>query len=666
MYNIKNSLIAFASIACTTFAFGHGVVGFKYTDVIAETKKGLELGIGTAHLTSASEMEVSTWQTVTLRYTAGKAGIEPGGGVRFTFMHGHRWTTFQMKDPQAPGYTTVECSNGAPVEVFNALDKDYYEIADTEYVHDYDPYYKVFEVIVKEKGLKEGESIELIFGEQSAGSPGVYIQYFDEHPLHIETYVDPKGKGRFYPMADYPTVEIVAAAPAKLNMVTPSNAVVGKPTWCIVRAEDLYGNIAPEYSGDVSLESNGKAAGVRKKKTFGIDEKGVYEFKEVVFKKPGLFKLKASDGNWLAESNPISVTEEEPALRIFWGDIHNHTKSCDARGTTEQSYAYARHCSGLDFCSITNHSENLRDIEWIEYKQITKRFHEPGRFVTIPAYEWSGSYATGGDHNVYFMDDDPPIYRSRANFTYTSFNNYQGSDIQANHVEDLYLMLARHYTDKNIFITPHWGGRRGNNLWHNPTLERLIEVFSDHQRSEDWTQGYLSAGHKLGIMASSDGHIGKPGYSNTYPKTLKDDIRDIDWDKEEIGTSLIAVYAGALERKDIFDAMYDRHCYATTGDRILLDFSVNRHVMGQEIETAGPPEIRINVVGTSDISTVEIKRNNTVVKAFSPGTDTFKTTWVDENYDPNNPLYYYVRIIQANNEEAISSPVWIEGASNGE
>ena len=31
-----------------------------------------------------------------------------------------------------------------------------------------------------------------------------------------------------------------------------------------------------------------------------------------------------------------------------------------------------------------------------------KEWDEPGRFVTIPGYEWSGNTALGGDRNVFY------------------------------------------------------------------------------------------------------------------------------------------------------------------------------------------------------------------------------------------------------------------------
>ena len=105
--------------------------------------------------------------------------------------------------------------------------------------------------------------------------------------------------------------------------------------------------------------------------------------------------------------------------------------------------------------------------------------------------------------------------------------------------------------------------------------------------------------------------------------------------------------------------MYDRHCYATSGDRILLDFRVNGEVMGSEITSKSSPEIDIEIKGTDIIRKVEIQKNNQIVKEFSPGAMDYDLSWTDMDFGENESCFYYVRVEQENNEEAISSPVWI-------
>ncbi|MCA9430053.1 MAG: hypothetical protein KC940_06080, partial [Candidatus Omnitrophica bacterium] len=74
---------------------------------------GETLGIGSAVLIGPTEVEVLSYQTLTVEYTVGNAGIDPGGGIRIGMRHVHRWTDPQTNDPKADGYLTVSTVEGA-------------------------------------------------------------------------------------------------------------------------------------------------------------------------------------------------------------------------------------------------------------------------------------------------------------------------------------------------------------------------------------------------------------------------------------------------------------------------------------------------------------------------------------------------------------------------
>ena len=335
---------------------------------------------------------------------------------------------------------------------------------------------------------------------------------------------------------------------------------------------------------------------------------------------------------------------------LLWGDLHGHTLCSDGRDTVEEFYDYARRVVGLDFCAVTDHAFDLLDEIWRYCKDVTNRYNQPGRFVTFHGYEWSGMTPNGGDHNVYFLDDDPPVFRSLTGSHPHNLCSYQGSD-QVKTVTELFARLVPLLKNKNVFCIPHWGGRRGNPKWHDPRVQRLIEIFSDHQRSESWASTFLNAGYRLGIMASTDNHYGHPGYGYIYFQQ--------DWEKQEIGTSAVAVYAPEHTRESIFHALYDRRCYATTGDRIILDVQADGHPMGSEFRSYTPPEITVEASGTTRIDQVEILKNGKCVHTEKPRQENVKLKWKDTWFQSYRPTSYYVRVIQENNELAISSPIWI-------
>src|SRR5690606_14023207 len=108
---------------------------------------------------------------------------------------------------------------------------------------------------------------------------------------------------------------------------------------------------------------------------------------------------------------------------------------------------FGAHC-GNDFQITPTFFEQLRDI--------VQRYHEPGRFVSFLSYEWSGNHTAGGDHNVYFLHDDPEraeIHRS---------GHWLINDTSQIHTDRYPVArLREEFRDRDdVLIIPHIGGRR--------------------------------------------------------------------------------------------------------------------------------------------------------------------------------------------------------------
>jgi len=216
---------------------------------------GRKLGIGSASLEGPKIVEVATDQTWTLVYTAGKAGIRPGGGIRIGMRHLSNWTPPQTDNPKAAGYFTAKTSDGHRVQISTGGDL-------RRLFGQYFPWQNMVEVVFPDKHLAPGDTVRLTFGDRSGGSSGVRIQPFDEPRFVFKTFVDAPGDGNYLPLEDHPSIRIVAGNTHRLNVVMPSDAVAGKPAWCIVRAEDRYGNPAVRYRGTVTFRSTDSAAGL--------------------------------------------------------------------------------------------------------------------------------------------------------------------------------------------------------------------------------------------------------------------------------------------------------------------------------------------------------------------------------------------------------------------
>lgn len=307
---------------------------------------------------------------------------------------------------------------------------------------------------------------------------------------------------------------------------------------------------------------------------------------------------------------PLAPGEE---FRTYFGDLHNHGNVGYAQGSLKRAFEIAR--EHLDFFAHTPHAHwhdigayegNIQDrwlngfavtrARWPEVMELNRSFDAPGKFVTIPGYEWHSSSV--GDYHVLF-----PTLEAELGL----FDDLK--ELQAFARRRGCLMVPHHPANAR--------GHRGANLaLRDPALSPVLEMFSEwgnaesdrapfpylrHSHGGRWTrntlQHFLQEGHRLGVIASTDDHFGYPG---AYRQ------------------GLAAVQARELTREAIFDALRRRRCYAVTGDRILLDFAVNDAGMGRELPHAPERRIRVAVRGWDAIDRVEVLKNNRVIHRDFP------------------------------------------------
>jgi len=126
----------------------------------------------------------------------------------------------------------------------------------------------------------------------------------------------------------------------------------------------------------------------------------------------------------------------------------------------------------------------------------------------------------------------------------------------------------------------------------------------------------------------------------------------------ERGTSLVAVYAPELTRVSVFQGLYHRRTYATTGERIVLRLAVNGEPMGGETRAEGAVRIETSAVGTAGIAALRIVKNGRIIHTVDPDGDSVQLEYVDAA-GARGGAFYYVDVVQDDGEKAISSPVWV-------
>lgn len=360
---------------------------------------------------------------------------------------------------------------------------------------------------------------------------------------------------------------------------------------------------------------------------------------------------------------------------LVWGDVHRHTDFSNCRTTDDgcitEHFRYAIEAGGLDFLGTSDHTEvgkRYTPYEWWQTQKLADLFHNPGRFVSLYAYEREQKYPYG-HRNVLFLERGGPlIYIKRDNYaTHTPgalpLPKPDGdilSDIPPWQLWD----LLRAHGQRAITIEHTSAGGMGTD-WNkyeklDTEFENVLEVFQGSRNSSEgegapqppivvggpqvstfkgnsangtW-QVALGLEHRLGAFASSDHRSNNLSYGGVYVKELN--------------------------RKEIFDAMDARRTTAAT-DKIFMEFSCNGNLMGEEFETAQAPELEIVVHGTAPISKVTLVKNEADYEVWEPSSydSDFTMNFKDEKPEPGE-YRYYIRVEQLDGNMGWTSPVWVQ------
>ena len=431
--------------------------------------------------------------------------------------------------------------------------------------------------------LARGDTVTIVYGDTSKGSPGLTLPSFSTDRLPLPLYVSHEPNAPYLSLPIQPIVtrgsELAGVAAFAPSIVAP-----GEPFTLSVRGQDAHFNRA--------------TSGITGWRIFRNDElwheleadSAITEWQTQI-KVPGTYFIRveqvtgddSTDNTITGEGNPILVTASGQE-RIFWGDTHGHSGFAEGIGTPERFMRWARDDARLDFVTHSEHDIWLDDAEWAVLQDNVIRYTEEGRFIAFLGYEWSVRNFFGGHHNVLFRT---PEGRRRipAQFYPTLSQLYQG--------------LRETAGPQDVVVIPH-AHQAGDYRQSDPELEPLIEIMSQHGNFEWFGRLYLEHGHQIGFTAASDNHLSQPGYSAPQGGSLSQ------------RGGLGAIMAQAKTVNGIFNSMKNLRAYATTGDRMILDFEVNGAPMGTRTSFSETREITGRVIGTAPIDSITVIKNDAV------------------------------------------------------
>ncbi|UCH97669.1 MAG: DUF3604 domain-containing protein, partial [Candidatus Aminicenantes bacterium] len=419
-------------------------------------------GQGRAVIKPKGPFPVGSLVDFKITFTVGKAGIAPGGFILLQISPWWGWSEPQNFSPEAEGFTSVAPSFADPSLQVKILSM-----------------HRVL-VFSREQPIEPYETITFKY-------TGARVDKFAEAEELFMIFVDADGDGHSACIANPPTIQTLAREPVHLSVVSPSQTNPGETIKISAAPLDALGNWSQFPKGTFTLsvtldkkstaEEKIKAGGNEKTLTFHttLAEEGIY-----------FFHVKGPDA-LEGKSNVTLCQKGIPRLKLYFGDIHGHSRLSDGTGTPGDYYRYAREVSGLDIAALTDHADYglipLKGKAWKRIKDAANNIYSPGHFVTFVGFEWTNW--TSGHRNVYYRGEDGPIFRS--------------IDEISNTPEKLWKLISSYQV---MTIAHHVGGGPVPIDWSIPpgSKERLVEICSVHGSSEYY-------GCEVGIYHPQEGHF---------------------------------------------------------------------------------------------------------------------------------------------------------------
>jgi hypothetical protein len=535
------------------------------------------------------------WEEIVLDYIVGASGIADGARLKIAFKFYTDWALFQTSDPQAANFVSAEYAAGPLVPGQSPATVQALKISFDQKGHER-PFQKALLIDIVDGYLNPGDRITIRLGDRRAGGPGTRVQTFVERGFIFRAFVDPLGTSKFASVPGDVTIDFVPGPPAALSIVTPRLAQAGPDVPVRVRAFDSWGNCCTglDESVEIQLKNGGDVAeeltahafpetgwAVVKLDVSTAGREGEIEF---IARLPGLPRVAAARAL-------LRIDHALATARAWFADLHVHSEDTVGINNTEYNLTYGRDVAGLDVLGYTANDFNITESNWNKAVELIHGLHTEGEFVSFPGTEWCGNSCAGGDHNVIFLHGRKPDFpftqngKSARSFEWNAEMKVATIQPSIWPLENLWDAYGND-PDGHLLI-PHVGGRRANLDWHDPSLERLIEVSSSWGHFAWFYQDAIARGYKLGASAAGDEHRGRCG--GGAPGAAVFGVKG----------GLTGILAPSLTRADIAKALRARHTWATTGERLVGLLSSGDFIQGDAFQAQGPIRLSYRLLGTA-------------------------------------------------------------------
>ncbi|WP_039358909.1 DUF3604 domain-containing protein [Candidatus Protochlamydia amoebophila] len=526
--------------------------------------------------------------------------------------------------------------------------------------------------------LEAGEHLTIILGAKDGevekkGQGTIRAQTSAQRRKPFFLYVDSTGKGNYDEPETF-SLDIRGGDLANIRVLTPSFVVKNKRFDVVVRFEDQYGNLTNNAPEDTLIELSHEHLRENLNWKLFIPETGFITLPNLYFNEEGIYTIQLlnTKTKQIFRSAPIRCFSENNKY-LFWGLLHGESDRFDSTENIENCMRHFRDDKAFNYFGVSpfeSQEETSNDM-WKLISQNVSEFDEDERFSTLLGFQWSGENKSEGIRLFVYSKENKPILRKK--------------DLKYNTLKKIY----KSFSPKELISIPCFTMAKGmeyNFENFDPDYERVVEIYnawgsSETTKKEGNTRPIKS--NSNGVQEIAEGSIQKALLKNCRFGFTAGGLDDrgiysglYESDQEQYSPGLTAIIASSHSREALAEALYQRSCYATTGERMIVGLYLAGIPMGKEISTMEKPGLAVNrhlsgyVAGTTKLKTVEIIRNGKALKQYEPDDYHFEFTFDDlsslekicvDAKDKKPPfVYYYLRAIQEDGHIAWSSPIWVD------
>lgn len=526
--------------------------------------------------------------------------------------------------------------------------------------------------------IEARETLTIVMGAPPESSfsdeLGNGAQLFTQRRKPFHLYVDVKGKSNVLEDPEIFLLDVRGNILKSIKVLTPSFVSKNKRFDITVRFEDEFDNLTSFAPENTLIELYYEHLRENLTWRLFVPETGFVILPNLYFNEIGIFKIRLKNLSNKEEfvSSPIKCFPET-SLNLFWGILHGESERIDALENIEACLRNFRDEKALNFFSTSpfENDENLSPDLWKLISQNVADFNEEDRFITMLGFQYVGTPKSEGTRTIIYSKDHKQLLKHKDS------KNSSLSKIYKNH------------SPKEIISIPCFSASSEHGFdfeKFHPEFERVVEIYNAWGSSEMLeSEGNLFP-IKGPVSMKSEGTIInalKNNYRFGFVAGGLDDrgiySKFYDTPQVQYRSGLTAILCQKYNRESVIDALYHRGCYATTGERIIVEFYVSGASMGSELSISQKPGLKINrhisgcVAGTSIIKKIEIVRNGDILHTIHP-----KKDYIDFEYDDMTNFndsaltinsfsfsFYYLRVYQ---EDAMawSSPIWVDLKSASE